>query len=660
MAARRRSSAEGGYSIGLVASGLLLFAASFFLFPKDLYPAYPQMLYSLLFFLASSYFTGYSLTKGVFLSEDPIESAAMRLGFGLCALPILFVVMESAGVRLAWHVILLLSLIRPAYDFLVGLRLKVPILHVEVPRVDVYSASAFLLSAVAFSIALWGSYAYPYLEDGDSWEHSVGAKYVSLYGSYSSPNGMSFAHYLKPYPPSYDVLLGVVHQLNSSVSWTLKAFNSLLIALTYLFAFFMARRIFSDGRAALFSAFILFALPPFGSHTIWAHTLSMALLFPVFYALDCVREGKAWAILSSLFLASSLVVQPLMSAVMGVFYGSYLLARWYHERGEAKRLMAVGVMALLAALLFWTGVWLDGSTRGDLGSVVSDLASGNTQLGVGDTSNLPTASEVFFPITHGDIYMQHGFGLFAVILALLALDRMLRRGIGRTLKESPWLFVTGIWLAFTSLALFSGGWWISVYPTRFWGIAAIPLALLAGHMLASPSLLKWVPKDGSTYLVPALLIGILATSAYPKIMVQTSPWPTDLQYAVGEDFQGYLLLMQLPADTRVFPFCTKDAYVIGFDKMSLPWDPDIAAARTDPLNIDPAKLNRLLKSRSYKWALFDYGCVRKCAQEPGMSEEKCSKAFASTLKSLEDSKLFTMKWPDSASKQHGTAIFSVN
>jgi hypothetical protein len=659
MPARRikRKGAPGklkSFLVYVLPAALGLFAVSFVLFPRYLMPSYPQMMYSLLYFLAVTYFTGYSLTKGVFESEDRIELAAMRVGLGLSALPLLFALMETVHVPLKWYIPLGLALIRPAYDVLISVGkggFKPPAISFDH---DLYSAAAVLLSASAFAVALFGSFAYIYLEDGDPWEHASGVEYITVFGSYTKPSGMYVAHYLKPYPPSYDVLMSMVHQLNSSVSWTLKTFNALMVALSYLFAYFFVKRLTGDRRCALFSAFVLFMLPPYGSHTIWAHTLAVTVLFPVFWAVDRIREGREWAVLASVFLAGSLIAQPLMSFVIGVFFGLYMLSRLYVDKREFTALFAVGLAGLTLSMIYWLPVFTSPTEKGDFGDVSRDVLSGNFRIGL-DEHGMPTAAQIFLPKASGDIFMQQGFGAFAVLLLLMCIDFVFRNNIVQFAKEQPGIVAMLLWLIITFTFLFSKGMDIALYPPRFWGIVAIPLAVLCGFILSHVGEISWLPGRVSKYAVPVAVFGLLVTSGAPKMLVQVNVWPTDLEYTIGKEYTAYVLLKDLPPHTPVYAFCTKDAYVIGFDKMSYPWDQDVVDSRKDPVKVDPRRLSSLLRGKGYTWALFDYACVKRCIDNGTMSKDQCKSAFANSLKSLEDSKLFTMTW-----RSNSTTVFHVN
>ncbi len=625
----------------ILLSSLAIAALSISTLPKYLTPSISESVFSLAFFLVSSYFLGYTLTHSILKSADSVERHVMRVGLGISSLPILYVVLESVGVPLRWYSILGISLIRP---IIINLNNPIPTKpHIQV---DLHTSIAFLVAALALAASLYGHYMYSSLEDGGSWEHAVGAKYVSIYGKYTQPrdkayveSGRYMAHYLPPYPPAYDVLMGLTHQLNSSINWTLKVFNALMVSLTYLFAYFFVRRLTGNSLAALYSTIVLFALPPFGSHTIWAHTLSIAALFPLFYSVDRIREDKRWSIPSIICLTSSLVIEPLMSAVVGVFYLSHLLSRTLHDRREFQPLLMTGVIGLMLSLLYWVPAYYDPLFNGSQLGITDNPLHDDQSMGIGNWVRIPSASETFFPGFRSAMYLQPGLGVVPVLLLLASIDYLLRRNPLKYLPANPWHTTMLIWLASTASFLF--GLVLPFTPARFWAILAIPTAILSGHIFANMAGIHWIPKKHKRLVIIALLIGLVFFSLYPKLSVQISQRPSELRLLFG-DFEAYRYLQGLPADTLVYNFCANDAYVIGFDKMGLPWDPKIYSSRKDVADLNPERLYSLLKPRGYKYAIFDYACVTRCMVEEGKTQNECQDAVYLKLKKLEDSTRFKL------------------
>ena len=85
-----------------------------------------------------------------------------------------------------------------------------------------------VIFAANFYIYASGAFKYPYLEDDDSWAHTFGAKYVSM-GNNVFEKDIEKLRYINPYPPSYDIWMGILHQTNDSMYWTLKFFNAFII-----------------------------------------------------------------------------------------------------------------------------------------------------------------------------------------------------------------------------------------------------------------------------------------------------------------------------------------------------------------------------------------------------------------------------------------------
>ncbi len=630
------------YDKSLVYSAAALSILAFLLIPRYLKPSYPGMLLSLAYFTLLLYSLGYSVTKDVYEAE-PVESIVMRVGFGLAALPLVFTVLDAANL-LIWYVPLALSLIRPSLDFIRGWR---PSLHK--PRFGFNASAALLIAALMFTVALYGSYVYPYLEDGDPWEHAVGVKYVSLFHTYTKPEGVYVAHYIKPYPPAYDTLLGLTHQLNTSVSWTMKAFNSVLVGLSYAFAFFFAKKM-AGPRTALFAVLVLAALPPFGSHSIWAHTMAAAALFPVFYSVEHLRSSRRWLVPSAVMLGGSLIMQPLMSFVFGVFLALYALPRVLADRSSMKTYASLAVLGLLLSMVYWLPIFTN--PVGDLEGVGAQVSRGDFRIGVKEESN-PSAAQVLFPATHGDIFMHEGYGLFAVLLVFMALDHVLRTGT-KFLSKNPWFASMFLWLAFSTFLLHSSDLPVAMWPQRFWGIGAIPLSMLAGFTLANLGRIRWIPPKFTNHVLAFLVAGLLLTSAYPKLVVQTKQWPSDLGKHMDGDIKAYTTLQYLQPDMPVYPLCVEDKFVVGMDKLSAPWKPEITGFRDGALYKSAGDIHSFLDEWGFQYATADIHCIKKCVDAGGAPED-CYAALIGLLRDMRRHPGLTLEYRDNS-----TGVFSVS
>ncbi|MFH1403343.1 MAG: glycosyltransferase family 39 protein [Candidatus Altiarchaeota archaeon] len=631
-----------------LASSILVFLGSYILLPFIIGASLSEKIISLSYFTLLIYSTGYSVTKGVVFTKDFFELHLMRSGIGLAALPLIIVLLDTLGVPLHWLVLLIISLSYPLWMTVKSSGLKRRF-KCSIPEPDWHTVLTLLLASLLFFLALKGSFAYPYLEDGDSWEHAVGTKYVSLYHTYLKPDGVYVSHYLPPYPPTYDAIMAMIHQLNNHLQWTLKAFNAIMVALTYVYAYYFIREYTGRSDLGLYSVFFLAGAPAFGSHTIWSHTLGMAVLYPVFYCIAKLGSDPWFPRLSIILLASSMITQPLVSMVIGILYLLYLISHSAHNRKDSKKLLQIGVAALLISMVYWIpsvvnyGVELENVDR--VGGEVLDL---NFRFGFSDKDKPPGLDTLVFPLTHGDIYMQHGFGLLFSVMMAYALASILlnSRKYGSFLMERKWLLTSLLWFIFMFTALESVALPVSVYPARFWGMLPIAGSILAAY--STSDFLDFVKKMGGSPKIGLLLIVVLlfATSGYHKARVQLSSngWPSDIKSLLDNQISGFISLASLPSDTMVYPLCLKDKYVMGMDKMSLPWDKEAVEFRDTAFARTSQETHNFLKSNGFQYFLIDSYCIKKCVDynlpkgsdntKHKYVEAECTKEYASYINSI--------------------------
>ncbi|MBS3101587.1 glycosyltransferase family 39 protein [Candidatus Woesearchaeota archaeon] len=139
------------------------------------------------------------------------------------------------------------------------------------------------------------------------------------------------------------MLLGIMHQTNDSVYWTLKFFNALLVSLSIIFFYFFARALTNSPRTALFAAFAMFSMPAHLSHFIWAISITMPLFFVSFYSIEKVKDDKRWWIISAVAIAAT-VTSACCRACRLSFVLYFVVAADDNEawlRGHFKRVGAV-------------------------------------------------------------------------------------------------------------------------------------------------------------------------------------------------------------------------------------------------------------------------------------------------------------------------------
>jgi len=345
----------------------------------------------------------------------------------------------------------------------------------------------------------------------------MSAKYITIHRTYSiSPEARSMREcYLEPYPCAYPVLMGVIHQLNRSIFRTLKLFNVLIIALGIVYFQAMAREWTGNPRTALWMTGVLWILPCFMSHFVWAQSLSIVLFFVAFYALERARRASAWGVIAAVAIGAIALTQPSTAAVFALMALIYWLVNLsYAAFGREKRFplrplllqAAAAVGGLLVAAAFYVPAYLkfghDGFMFG-IGRIHPGAGIGAKVVGTAFGKTYSVWEFIWAPAT-GKINQPVGVGL-ALFLVLGAGVVLLAARLRRP-KDSRWHVIALAWLVFTVLGIQSNHLPISLFPHRFWVFFAIPVALIAGAFLAFlASALKW--KDAALAAGLGLMLG---------------------------------------------------------------------------------------------------------------------------------------------------------
>lgn len=372
---------------------------------------------SLLFFIAACYGLGYLATFFLRGAEDTLERHLMRVGIGLGVFVILGYLLNLLRIPLDYRVFL--AIIALGILAVLGHRYwrhRKWMLHQPSFRANPYALAMLALFAVTFFMYYQGAFSYPYLEDDDPWVHANGAKYVALEKTvFAAPD--AGLHYLDPYPPAYDMVMGILHQTNTSLFWTLKFFNVLIISLSIPFFFFFAHAFFRGSRKAFYATLVLFAVPAFMSHFIWAISLTMPLIFVSFYAVERVQEDRRWTAPASLLIGATLTVSPTHSAYFGLLFALYVGVRMLTARRPGWPLCIAGALGLGISMILW---WAPALVRYGFQGIRAGLGVGAnpTILGIGGTADRKYAL-VDFAIAQKQNMINNPIGLGLVVFLLL-------------------------------------------------------------------------------------------------------------------------------------------------------------------------------------------------------------------------------------------------
>jgi hypothetical protein len=571
------------------------------------------MLPSMVWLLFVSFSLGYALIR---------EKSLMSFGFGLAAFTVLSILFNLVQIPLTWPVFAALSVASWGYLFYK----KDPIFSdlasgfkLQMPERDVLLVIAMFL---AYFLVLWaGSNAYPYLEDDDPWTHATGAKIISMTGSFTRFfDGTHFTRlYIEPYPPGYDILMGVLHQLTVSVSDTLKFFNAFLIGASLIFAFYAIAQITNDRRLALLSTFFLLCLPSFMGHFIWAQTLAVLFVFVAFYGFDRSLTDKRFMLPSAVAAAAIAVTQPSTAAIFAMMFIIYAAVKVFISGSDAaNRLKTLIIPALIALVLAGT-FYVPTFQKYGVNNTLVGIGAYDSQLFLGqntaDTSGgiVYSLEDFLFAKDTGKIDQHIGIGMVLGILAMAGLVFLVQQRAGW--KSNSWMLLVALWLVFCFLGTEGNALPVKLFPHRFWVFLSIPVAMAAAYGYTHIEALTQHKKAALAMLV----VLVLLTSADAKIKVQTSVWPPGMDFTSQEELGGYISMKeQLPKNTLIFPLCSSDSKLIGSDMLSEPYVPEYEAFKRDALNKTPSEVYTFLRSRGYVYMVVDSTCFTTLGQEKAL------------------------------------------
>jgi len=549
---------------------------------------------SMIWLLFVSFSLGFALTR---------EKNFMTIAFGLALFCTLSIAFNIIGIPLNWIVFLALSVAITIY-FIYKKEL-----NFQFTKPD-WAIALVLLMAVINTWIFWtGATAYPYLEDDDPWSHAVGTKWISETGSYSRYfDGTNFSRlYIEPYPPSFDIVMGVLHQLTTSVTSTLKFYNAFLCGLSIIFAFYTITELTGNRRLGLFSAFFLLALPSFLSHFIWAQTLAMLFFFAAFYGFEKSIRDKRLIIPTGLAVGAIAITQPSAPAVFILFAGAYLLAKYYAEGKDViKPIVFACVIGIAITAVYYVPVVLKygpkytsegiGLFQGIFDPASKEDTSGGLVYGV---------SDYLFVLPYGKIDQHVGIGLVISLLALAGVY-LFYKEISEG-KKQPWMIFSLLWIAIGFLGTEGNALPFKLFPHRFWVFLSIPVAIIASYAYLA---IEHRYQSYRIIVIALVLGGVLLTSALPKFQQQTSTWPPGASFYSAEELQGYEQMeSSLPKNTLVFPLCSMDSKVIGSDMLSEPYVPEYEIFKRTAVNKTPEEVYSFISKRGYKYLIIDSTCI---------------------------------------------------
>jgi len=543
----------------------------------------------------------------------------MRIGIGLGTAVILGMLLNLLHIPIDWKIFLVISLILPAYDLI--LKRKTPNFKFKLTKSNISILIVLLLFCGTLFMYASGAFSYPYLEDDDPWNYAKGVKYIALEKTAFEPEGFDsdLFKYVDPYPAGYSIIMAVLHQTSDSISWTLKFFTSLIISLSLIFFYFFIKSFTKDYKKALFSTFVLAAVPCTLWHFIWSLSLIVPLFIVMMYCLLQIKNDSKWIIPSTILFGSLALVHPQMVINMGIMFILYVVIKGLFEKKIPKKELAVGVLAVLLSLIWWAPMFMhygsplaENNEWGEISRPFSiEKPEGKWIYYKGSADRVYTFDDFVWAKKDNMINNPIGIGLVISILVALSIIFFILAPKKLLKKENKWLVITIAWFLFTLFGVLGASLPIQFTAFRFWMIFALPVSILA--MVGTWFLLSLGKKLKLSVLIILIVVilGIFATSAYQKYSFNTATWPPGVKWSSYDEVYGYSWLKTLPADTKVFGLCGKSSaqHIIGFDAFDCIWCKDISEFRQKAFNKTPEEVSSFVKLQDYQYLIIDSRCI---------------------------------------------------
>ncbi len=597
------------------------------------------------------YCLGLGFTALSFVQKKPelrLERFCLAIALGLGIFPILAVLLNFVHIPLDWKIFLGLSLVWPIVVFI----RKIKGNELNMPQFSFTKSELMLCGAIALmllSLFMYtkGAFAYPYLEDEDPWGHAVGAKYVALEKTAYDPvlkdqkKIDEVLSYIDPYPPAYDVLIGILHQTSPDLNWTIKFFNALIISLGVLFFYLFAKEFVGNSGKALLATLFLAMIPAYLSHFIWAHSYVVTLFFPVMYALLMIKEDRKWVYVAVIIVASIWVTQNIeqpikLTTMLLLFVIVASVVRRQFMKWEFAAICGGVVLSFVwwgmmiwkygfkGMIQYYTGEKIVSSASSStLGSVspsfLSSLSSkvyevwrAVTSPG-GSGSRAYSFDDFFYAKSANAINNPIGIGIVLSLLVLVGLVWVLWR-YRKSLtfhEENLWLCVTLFWLVYTFWGVNGQTFPFSIArgPFRIWMLLAISVTFVAMEGT------YFLMNVGKKFKVPTIIVGsliilgVVMTSGVAKFEHNTMIWPTSGTFtsSAQEPWEYGAWFASIPPNTNVFLYAPRDKVAMGFGANSCIWCEGVLSFRENILERTGGELHTFLKQQKYEYLVLNYG-----------------------------------------------------
>jgi len=573
---------------------------------------------TIILFFIYCYGLGHSLSRQ--WKDFNLEVFIMRIGIGLAALPVFGLFLNLIRIPLDWKIFFVCSLIVPIFDLFKNLEKIKSQLKFKKIKPSFHILLLFIIFISCLAIYCGGPFQYSWLEDDDSWFHAAGIKYIAVEKNVNVPKGTF--QYIDPYPPGYDLLIGILHQTSPSIYWTLKFFNGLIICLGILFFYYFVKEFTGDRNKALLATCFLAMIPCYLSHFIWAHSLAVSLFFPALYCALKTKDDKFFILPATIIISAVSLVQPTQFIKFVCFFLVFFLASFYWKSLKKSFMIQTLFYAIILSFVLWGAPTIIKGMKGQSVLTVQNKKEPTKLKGYefneknkifkiissqfnpkgGSATRAYTFKDYFFVEERNMINNPVGVGLVLSILSILGAGVVLTRINGLHDQKKFYYGTLLGWSIFTFLGLNSMTFHLPVglFAFRFWMLFAIPVVLLATE---ATFFIRERIRNKRLFI--AVIVGmVFYTSGYKKILINTAYWPRGIVWPYFEELQGYgYLRVNLKPNTKVFTF-QDNFLVIGVDMFSDFWREEYRQKFNHAFDWDVNKLYNVLKDNNYEFLVI--------------------------------------------------------
>jgi hypothetical protein len=604
---------------------------------------------TILLFFVYMYGLGFSLTFFLKNSSNSFERYLMRIAIGIGIFTILSTFFALLKIPLNWWLFLLLSLITLLIYFLRQGKKHFSIPKLTFKKSTIYFLIVFVLFIFTLSMYTKGAFVYDYYEDGDPWRHAGAAKYIALEKTALEPiGGEELFQYIDPYPPAYDILIAMLYQTSGDIIWTTKFFNALIISLGIIFFYIFAKTLMNDRKKALFSTFVLAMIPCYMSHFIWAHTLVIVLIFPLFYSAEMVKTDKRWWIITSIVFAAVWLAQPTQAIKITILFVIYFIFKLIFDKQFIKEYIFAGISAAILSIVVWWGPTMlkYRSLSAAFGTSSGTLSGQRSFLKfVGTADRVYNFNDFFIAKSQNMINNPIGVGVFLMLLLFITIIFLIIKNKSLLKEENKWQILVLVWLIFTLIGIHGHRLPVQLWAFRFWMLFAIFFSLFVS--IGMFDMLRICKKYGipSLLIIVIVLGGIWFTSGKQKYAVNTAIWGPSGEFVQYGQFEAWEFIRELPKDTKIFYPCLKnkigDQSLLAYDMYTCIWCEDELIFKSNFLSYNITQINSFLKNKRYQYLFIDGHCTKDGENE---TNKKISEISNSGLFSISHQTQGSLIW----------------